>query len=108
MIITIVAALVALVLSLLFGVVYLDFLKRKVYTQPILEDAPETHAKKTGTPTTGGAMIILAIIVSALIALPMEQVTTPQAFLILLTLLFFALTGFQDDMQKITKNQTQN
>ncbi|MBQ2871100.1 phospho-N-acetylmuramoyl-pentapeptide-transferase [bacterium] len=105
MIITIVAALVALVLSLLFGVVYLDFLKKKVYTQPVLEDAPETHAKKNGTPTTGGAMIVLAIIVASIIALPMEQVTTPQAFLILLTLFFFTLTGFQDDMQKITKNQ---
>lgn len=105
MIITLVAALVALVLSLLFGVVYIDFLKKKLYNQPVLEDAPETHAKKNGTPTTGGVMIIAAIIFASLIALPMEQVTTTQAFLILLTLFFFTLTGFQDDMQKITKNQ---
>ncbi len=105
MIITLVAALVALVLSLLFGVVYIDFLKKKLYNQPVLADAPESHAKKSGTPTTGGVTIVLAIIFAALIALPMEQVTTPQAFLILLTLFFFTLTGFQDDMQKITKNQ---
>ncbi len=105
MIITIVSALVALVLSLLFGVVYIDFLKKKLYNQPVLEDAPETHAQKSGTPTTGGVTIILAIIFATLIALPMEQVTTPQAFLILVTLAFFTLTGFQDDMQKITKNQ---
>ena len=105
MIITIVAGLIALVLSLLFGVVYLDFLKKKLYNQPILEDAPERHAQKSGTPTTGGVTIILAIIIASLIALPMEQVTTTEAFLILLTLIFFTLTGFQDDMQKITKNQ---
>lgn len=105
MIITLVAALVALVLSLLFGVVYIDFLKKKLYNQPVLADAPESHAKKSGTPTTGGVTIVLAIIFASLIALPMEQVTTPQAFLILLTLFFFTLTGFQDDMQKITKNQ---
>ncbi len=105
MIITIVALLVALVLSLLLGVVYLDFLKKKLYNQPVLEDAPENHAKKSGTPTTGGVVIILSIIIASLIALPMEQVTTPQAFLILLTLIFFTLTGFQDDLQKITKNQ---
>ena len=105
MIITIVAGLIALVLSLLFGVVYLDFLKRKLYNQPILEDAPERHAKKSGTPTTGGVVIVLAIIIASLIALPMEQVTTTEAFLILLTLIFFTMTGFQDDMQKITKNQ---
>jgi len=105
MIITLVAALVALVLSLLFGVVYIDFLKKKLYNQPVLEDAPESHAKKNGTPTTGGVTIVAAIIFASLIALPMEQVTTTQAFLILLTLFFFTLTGFQDDMQKITKNQ---
>lgn len=105
MIITLVAALVALVLSLLFGVVYIDFLKKKLFNQPVLADAPENHAKKSGTPTTGGVTIIAAIIFASLIALPMEQVTTPQAFLILLTLFFFTLTGFQDDMQKITKNQ---
>lgn len=105
MIITLVATLVALVLSLLFGVVYIDFLKKKLYNQPVLADAPESHAKKSGTPTTGGVTIVLAIIFASLIALPMEQVTTPQAFLILLTLFFFTLTGFQDDMQKITKNQ---
>lgn len=105
MIITIVAGLIALVLSLLFGVVYLDFLKKKLYNQPILDDAPQRHAQKSGTPTTGGVTIILAIIIAALIALPMEQVTTTQSFLILLTLIFFTLTGFQDDYQKITKNQ---
>ena len=105
MVITIVASLIALVLSLLFGVVYLDFLKKKLYNQPILKDAPKTHAKKSGTPTTGGVMIISAIIISSLIALPMEQVTSTKAFLILLTLIFFTLTGFQDDMQKITKNE---
>ncbi len=105
MIITLVAGLVALVLSLLFGVVYIDFLRKKLYNQPVLEDAPQSHAKKSGTPTTGGVTIILAIIVASLIALPMEQVTTTQAFLILLTLFFFTLTGFQDDMQKISKHQ---
>lgn len=105
MIITIVAALVAMVLSLLIGVVYIDFLKKKLYNQPVLEDAPKTHEKKNGTPTTGGVAIILSIIIAAIIALPMEQVTSPQAFLIILTLFFFTLTGFQDDYQKITKNQ---
>ena len=105
MIITMVSTLTALVFSLLFGVIYIDFLKKKLYNQPVLEDAPETHAKKNGTPTTGGVVIILAIILASLIALPMEQVTTPQALFILVTLIFYTLTGFRDDMQKITKNQ---
>lgn len=105
MIMALVSALVALVLSLLFGVVYIDFLKKKLYNQPILSDAPETHAKKSGTPTTGGVMIVLATVVASLIGLSMGQVTSTQAVIVLLTLLFFTCTGFRDDFQKITKNQ---
>ena len=89
MIITMVSALTALVFSLLFGVIYIDFLKKKLYNQPVLEDAPETHAKKNGTPTTGGAMIVLSILLASIIALPMEQVTTTQALFILVTLIFY-------------------
>lgn len=105
MIITVVSALVALVLSLLFGVVYIDFLKKKVYGQYIREEAPESHARKNGTPTTGGVVIVLAIVLASLIALPMEQVTTTEAFIVLLTLIFFTFTGFQDDIQKIKRHQ---
>ena len=65
----IVSLLVAFVLTLLLGVVYIDFLKKKMFTQYILDEAPENHAKKAGTPTTGGVFIIVAIIISTVIAL---------------------------------------
>jgi len=97
----IVSMLVAFVLTLLFGVVYIDFLKKKMYTQYILEDAPENHAKKAGTPTTGGVFIVLPIIAASLAGLTMNQSLTPAALIVLMTFLFFMLAGLTDDLGKI-------
>ena len=100
-ILIIVALLVSFVLTLLLGVVYIDFLKKKMYTQYILEDVPENHAKKAGTPTTGGVFIVISIIMASLAALTMNQSLTTSAMIVLMTFLFFMLAGFKDDLGKI-------
>lgn len=100
-ILTIVSMLVAFVLTLLFGVVYIDFLKKKMYTQYILKDAPENHAKKAGTPTTGGVFIVLPIVAASLAALTMNQSVTPAALIVLMSFIFFMLAGLTDDIGKI-------
>jgi phospho-N-acetylmuramoyl-pentapeptide-transferase len=100
-ILIVVSMLVAFVLTLLFGVVYIEFLKKKMYTQYILEDAPENHAQKAGTPTTGGVFIVLSIIAASLAALTMNQSLTHGSLIILMTFLFFMLTGLTDDLGKI-------
>lgn len=100
-ILIVVSMLVAFVLTLLFGVVYIEFLKKKMYTQYILEDVPENHAKKAGTPTTGGVFIVLPIIAASLAALTMNKTLTPVALIILMTFLFFMLAGLTDDIGKI-------
>ncbi|MCD7740299.1 MAG: phospho-N-acetylmuramoyl-pentapeptide-transferase [Candidatus Gastranaerophilales bacterium] len=97
----IVSMLVSFVLTLLFGVVYIDFLKKKMYTQYILEDAPENHAQKSGTPTTGGVFIVLPVIAASIAALTMNQSLTHTALIVLITFLFFMLTGLSDDLGKI-------
>lgn len=100
-VLTIVAMLVSLVLTLLLGVVYIDFLKKKMYTQYIYEDAPENHAKKAGTPTTGGVFMIIPLILSSLASLTMNQSLTTEALIVLITLVFFMITGLIDDYGKI-------
>lgn len=100
-ILIIVSLLVSFVLTLLFGVVYIDFLKKKMYTQYILEDAPENHAKKAGTPTTGGVFIVVSIILASLAVLTMNQSLTTSSLIVLMTFLFFMLAGFKDDLGKI-------
>ena len=101
MIMITVAFLLGLILCLLFGVPYIDFLKKKMIGQYIKDCAPETHAKKEGTPTTGGVFIIVAVIVSSIITLLLAQHLTTEAFIVLITLLFYAFAGFQDDYIKI-------
>ena len=96
-----VALLLSMVLSLLFGVPYIDFLKKKTIGQYILDVAPESHAKKAGTPTTGGVFIIIAIIMASVITLLMAEKMDNSAWIILITLFFMALAGFQDDYLKL-------
>ena len=96
-----VASLMSLVLSLLLGVPYIDFLKKKMIGQYILDVAPEAHAKKAGTPTTGGVFMIIAIIISSVVTLLMAEKMHNSAGIILITFVFMALAGFQDDYLKI-------
>lgn len=101
MIMLAVAFLLGIILCLLFGVPYIDFLKKHMIGQYIKDCAPEAHAKKQGTPTTGGVFIIVATILGSIIALAMNQSLDTEAFIILLTLLFYTFEGFQDDYLKI-------
>lgn len=101
MIMLAVAFLLSMIFCLLLGVPYIDFLKKKTIGQYILDVAPEAHAKKAGTPTTGGVFIIISIIVSTVITLLMAEKMDNSALIILITLLFMALAGFQDDYLKI-------
>ena len=95
------AFLLGMILCLLFGTPCIDFLKKKMIGQYVKDCAPETHAKKQGTPTMGGVFIILAIMLGSVITLAMAQRLTTEAFIILLTLLFYTFAGFQDDYIKI-------
>ena len=107
MILISVAALIALVFALLGGVVHIDFLKKKMYNQYVLEDAPESHKAKNGTPTTGGIFLVTAAIVASIISLLMAQVTSTQSFIILITILFYTFAGFKDDIRKIKGHKNQ-
>ncbi len=101
MIMAAVAFLLGLILCLLFGVPYIDWLKKHMIGQYIKDVAPEAHAKKQGTPTTGGVFIITAAILASIVVLMMAQRLTTTAFIVLITFLFYTLAGFQDDYIKL-------
>ncbi len=101
MIMLCVGLLLSLVLCLLLGVPYIDFLKKKTIGQYVLDLAPEAHAKKQGTPTTGGVFIITAVIISSIVTLFMAQQMGNSSWIILITLIFMAFAGLQDDYLKI-------
>jgi len=96
-----VAFLLGLILCLLFGVPYIDFLKKHMYGQYVKDVAPEAHAQKAGTPTTGGVFIVSAIILSSIITLLLAEKLDTTALIVLITLFFYTLAGFQDDILKI-------
>ncbi len=101
MIMVAVAFLLGMILCLLFGVPYISFLKKKMIGQYVKDLAPEAHQKKEGTPTTGGVFIIVAAIIASIIALMLAQRFSEEVFIILITFIFYAFAGFQDDYLKL-------
>lgn len=100
-----VAALIALILCLLLGIPYINFMKKKAYSQYLRQEVAEMHSYKEKTPTTGGVFIIASIIIASIIALFMAQKTTTSAIIVLMTLIFYTFTGFEDDIKKIKAHQ---
>lgn len=101
MIMAAVAFLLGFILCSLFGVPYIAMLKKKMIGQYIKDVAPESHAKKEGTPTTGGVFIVAAIIMASVIALCLAQKMNSFALIVIITLVFYTFAGFQDDYIKI-------
>ena len=100
-----VAGLTALLLTMLAGIPYLDFLRKKLYGQFIREDGPASHAKKSGTPTTGGIIIVIPSIIASIVTLVMNRIFNIDCVIILIPFLLCMLLGFNDDYEKITKKQ---
>lgn len=70
--------------------------------QPIREDGPKSHlATKKGTPTMGGLLILLSIIISILL---FTDITNGISLVCLAVLLIFGLAGFYDDYIKVKKH----
>jgi len=92
-----VAALVALIITLLAGPAFIDFLRRNEFGQQIREEGPQHHSAKQGTPTMGGLLIVLA----ASIAFLATSVYTVPALTIFGTTLACGAIGFLDDWIKL-------
>jgi phospho-N-acetylmuramoyl-pentapeptide-transferase len=92
-----VAALVALIITILAGPVFIDFLRRHAYGQHIREDGPQHHSAKQGTPTMGGVLIVVA----AAIAFLATSARTLPALTIFGTMLACGAIGFLDDLTKL-------
>ena len=100
---TVVAFLVATVLSIIWGKYFINFMKRKQFGQIIRDDGPESHFKKKGTPTMGGVFMLGSIFVTTLLcgnffSMPL-QITLGVTF-------SYFLLGFYDDYLKVLKKDT--
>ncbi len=102
-----VASAVALLLGLLGTPAVIRLLARYGYGQLIREDGPQTHQTKRGTPTMGGAVIIIAALLGYAVAHGVT-LTPPTASAVLVLFLMTGLgaVGFVDDFIKISKHRS--
>ncbi|MDR1229927.1 MAG: phospho-N-acetylmuramoyl-pentapeptide-transferase [Spirochaetaceae bacterium] len=92
------AALTTLLFCFLFGQSVIKKLVAMKCKQTIRADGPATHLAKGGTPTMGGAMIILAVVISMLL---WQNFHNARVWVTIIAFLMFAFIGFIDDYLKI-------
>jgi phospho-N-acetylmuramoyl-pentapeptide-transferase len=96
------AGLTALAIALALGPWLIRRLKAFEVGQYIREDGPKSHASKAGTPTMGGLLINIAIIVPTLL---WADLTNPFIWIAILSLVTFGAIGFVDDFAKLRKQR---
>lgn len=96
----ILSALTALALSLWWGPAVIRRLAQYKGGQPIRQDGPQTHFSKAGTPTMGGALILMTVLASVLL---WGDLRNRYVWLVLAVMLAFGAIGWYDDWIKIVR-----
>ena len=94
----ILAVLTALLISFLVGPAMIRRLTAYKVGQTVRDDGPQSHLKKAGTPTMGGALILVAVAISTLL---WADLSNRYVWIVLLTTLSFGLIGMYDDYRKL-------
>lgn len=96
------ASLTALLIGLVIGPFVIEKLRQFQISQYVREDGPESHKKKTGTPTMGGVLIAIAVLLPTLL---WSDLTNPFVWLVVLSTSAFGAIGFADDYIKVVKRR---
>lgn len=94
---TVTAIATAFSISAVVGVLIIPLLRRLKFGQSIREEGPEAHFKKAGTPTMGGLIFLVSIVVSTLGLAYINDLLTTHTIVLLIVLIGFGLIGFLDD-----------
>jgi len=97
---TVFASLTALLIGLLIGPFVIERLREFQIGQYIREDGPQSHQKKGGTPTMGGVLICISILVPTLL---WSDLSNPFVWLVVLSTMAFGMIGFTDDYIKTVR-----
>jgi phospho-N-acetylmuramoyl-pentapeptide-transferase len=96
------AAVIAMVIALLIGPKFIEFLRRNEFGAHIREEGPESHRVKQGTPTMGG-LLILVVATASFLAVSKYKV---PALTVLFVTLGCGAIGFLDDFIKLTHRRS--
>jgi phospho-N-acetylmuramoyl-pentapeptide-transferase len=99
---TAVASLTALFLVLVLGPWMIERLRRFQIGQHIREEGPKSHQTKAGTPTMGGVLVLVGILVPTLL---WADLTNRNVWIVVLATLAFGAIGFWDDYTKVAKRR---
>ena len=100
---TVFASLTALLIGLLIGPFVIERLREFQIGQYIRDDGPQSHLKKGGTPTMGGILIVISILVPTLL---WADLSNPSVWIVMLSTLAFGAIGFTDDYIKVVKKRS--
>ena len=90
-------AIIAFVLVMEMGPIVVPFLHKFKFGQTVRDDGPQSHLKKNGTPTMGGVMMIISILITTLLRAKLST----EILMALLCMFGFGMVGFIDDFIKI-------
>jgi phospho-N-acetylmuramoyl-pentapeptide-transferase len=97
------ATITALLIAFLLGPWLIKKLQRLQIGQTIRRDGPESHFKKEGTPTMGGTLILLSIVLPTLL---WADLTNLYVWIVLFVTISFGAVGFIDDWRKIKEKNS--
>ena len=92
------AAMTALIISFIAGPPLIRWLTAKKIGQAVRTDGPQTHLVKSGTPTMGGALILIAVGITTLL---WGDLTNRYVWVVLIVTLGFGMIGWYDDWRKV-------
>jgi phospho-N-acetylmuramoyl-pentapeptide-transferase len=95
---TVFASLTALLIGLLIGPYLIEKLREFQIGQYIREEGPQSHQKKSGTPTMGGLLICISILIPTLL---WADLSNPFIWVVMISTLAFGAIGFADDYIKV-------
>lgn len=93
----------SLTLFIVFGKLWIKWLRAKKLGQSIRDDGPNTHLSKAGTPTMGGVLVFITMMVSILL---WGDLTSPMVWGAVGVATLLGFTGFWDDYRKIAKGNS--
>ncbi len=96
------ASMTAMLIGLLIGPFVIDRLRQFQIGQYIREEGPKSHQKKGGTPTMGGVLICISILVPTLL---WANLTNPYIWIVMFATMAFGAIGFADDYIKVVKKR---
>ena len=102
----IILIIIAFVVSAVSGLFVIRELKKLKVRQSEREDGPQSHLSKQGTPTMGGIIMIIAVVISAIIAYIYNKELALKMIPVMLAAIGFGLIGFIDDYKKVVLKNT--